>query len=101
MKQFFVIILFFLLLLSTVILNVQVSNLKSEIINVTKEIDKLELEKSMLENFIQSSLNLKDIERKALKLGLTYPKNIVELRIVNGRLAEISEEKYYASSLNK
>lgn len=101
MKQFFCIVFFFLLLLSTVILNVKVSTLKSEIAKISKEIDQLEVEKSVLENIIQSSLNLKEIEKKAVRLGLTYPKNIVELKIFNEKLAEINEERYYASSLEK
>ncbi len=101
MKQFLSILFFFLLFLSTVFLNIKVSALRSEIKKVTNEIDILEKEKTYLENYIQSNLDLKKIEKKALEMGLTYPKNVVEFRIYNGRISEINKEKYYALSLEK
>jgi len=101
LKQFLVIILFFLVFLSTVFLNVKVSALKSEIAKINREIDNLEKEKVYLETKIQSSLSIKNIETKAQKLGLTYPKNVVEIKVYNGSVAEVIREKYYAASLEQ
>uniref|UniRef100_A0A7C3PTN7 Cell division protein FtsL n=1 Tax=Dictyoglomus thermophilum TaxID=14 RepID=A0A7C3PTN7_DICTH len=101
MKQVLGIVFFFLLFLSTVLLNVKVSALRNEIRKVGNEIDMLEREKTYLENYIQSNLDLKKIEKEALKMGLTYPKNVVEFRVYDGKISEISKEKYYASSLEK
>lgn len=101
MKQVLGIVFFFLLFLSTVLLNVKVSALRNEIRKVSSEIDMLEKEKTYLENYIRANLDLKKIEKKALEMGLTYPKNVVEFKVYDGRMSEISKEKYYASSLEK
>ncbi len=101
MKHSLVFLVVFLLFLSTVLLNIKVSAIKNEIAKINKEIDGLETEKTLLENYIQSSLNFKEIEKKALKMGLVYPKNVIELRIYNGKLAEITKENYYAATLER
>jgi len=101
MKQILGVILIFLCFLGVVLLNVKVSCLKNEIGKITMEIDALETEKSFLENTIQKKLSFKDLEEKATKIGLCYPKNVVEIRLNGGRISQIYKERYYASSYNQ
>ncbi|PMQ01584.1 MAG: hypothetical protein CBR30_05225 [Dictyoglomus sp. NZ13-RE01] len=87
------ILLILILIFASVLINIEASKLKEENRKLLKLIQNLEEEKIYYENALLKSINLTELEEKALRMGFVYPKEALKIKVRNEKV--ISIDKIY------